>query len=340
VLLALLVLAAGATAAVALSGVIGGGHTTTTRSTPSHVSIPNPLHGLDLGHAEARLTSVGLNPRTVLQSSSQLPNTVLRAVPPGGTTVAYGSTVTLYVSKGQTLVKVPKLKGMTVDDAGTALQAVGLTPTETDVDSLQPKGTVLKQDPVAGQLVNPNSSVAITVSNGPKPVPVPDVRGQDEQMAVANLKLAGLTEGSVDRVDSTTVAAGTVISTDPAGNTESTQGRAVNLLISTGPKKVPMPNVVGATADEAAIKISNAGLVPRAPTFLAVTDPAQDGKVVKTSPAAGIPTREGSSVIIRVGQYTAPTTDTTQTDTTGTGTTQTDTTQTTPGSPATPPATP
>jgi eukaryotic-like serine/threonine-protein kinase len=338
VLLALLVLAAGATAAVALSGVFGGGDATTTKPPPTHVAIPNDLRGLDLGHAEARLTKAGLNPRTVLQASSQAPNTVLRAVPPGGTTVAYGSTVTLYVSKGQTLVTVPPLKGMAVDDAGTALQAVGLTPTETDVDSLQPKGTVIKQDPVAGQLVKPHSSVAITVSNGPKPVPVPDVRGQDEDTAVASLTQAGLTEGNVNRVASATVAAGTVISTDPAGNTESTQGHAVNLLISTGPQKVPMPDVVGDTPEEAASKISNAGLIPRAPTFLAVTDPAQDGKVVKTSPAAGIPAREGSGVIIRVGTYTAPTTDTTQTDTTQTVTTQTVTTPG--GSPTTTPTPP
>jgi eukaryotic-like serine/threonine-protein kinase len=233
---------------------------------------------------------------------------------------------------------VPPLKGMAVDDAGTALQAVGLTPTETDVDSLQPKGTVIKQDPVAGQLVKPHSSVAITVSNGPKPVPVPDVRGQDEDTAVASLTQAGLTEGNVNRVASATVAAGTVISTDPAGNTESTQGHAVNLLISTGPQKVPMPDVVGDTPEEAASKISNAGLIPRAPTFLAVTDPAQDGKVVKTSPAAGIPAREGSGVIIRVGTYTAPTTDTTQTDTTQTVTTQTVTTPG--GSPTTTPTPP
>ena len=341
VLLALLVLAAGATAAFALSGVFGSNSpTTTTQTHPATVAIPNDLRGLDLGHAQAELTRAGLTSRTVQQSSPQTTNTVLRAVPPGGTTVAYGSTVTLYVSKGQTLVTVPPLKGMTVDAAGSALQAVGLTPTETDVDSLQPKGTVLKQDPVAGQLVKPHSSVAITVSNGPKPVPVPDVRGQDEQTATSNLVAAGLKEGTVNRVASTTVTAGAVISTDPAGNTESTQGTAVNLLISTGPPKVTMPNVIGDTPEVAATKISNAGLIPRAPTFLAVTDPAEDGKVVKTSPSAGVRPQQGASVIIRVGQYTPPSTDTTQTDTTNTDTTNTDTTQTPPGPSGTPPATP
>jgi serine/threonine-protein kinase len=320
---------------VALSGVFGsGGTTTTTQTHPATVAIPNDLRGLDLGHAQARLTKVGLRPRTALQSSAQLPNTVLRAVPPGGTTVAYGSTVTLYVSKGENLVKVPTVKGMAVDDAGTALQQVGLTPAETDVASLQPKGTVLTQDPVAGQLVKPHSSVAITVSNGPQPVSVPDVRGQDEDMAVSNLQAVGLKEGSVNHVASDTVTAGTVISTDPAGNTESTEGTTVDLLISTGPKKVPMPDVIGDTPEDAASKISDAGLIPRAPTFLDVTDPAQDGKVVKTSPSAGIPSRVGTSVIIRVGTYTAPTTDTTQTDTTQTDTTQTDTT---PGGGSTPP---
>ncbi len=73
-----------------------------------------------------------------------------------------------------------------------------------------------------------------------------------------------------------------------------------------------MPDVIGDTPEEAAAKITNQGLIPRAPTSSPSPTPSEDGKVVKTSPAAGIPSREGTSVIIRVGMYTAQTTDTTQ----------------------------
>jgi eukaryotic-like serine/threonine-protein kinase len=326
VLLALLVLAAGAVTAVALSGVIGGGGSGTTQSTAARVTIPNTLRGLDQGHAQARLTALGLKSTIQTESSSVDPGVVLRAAPPGGSSVAAGSTVTLYVSKGPNLVTVPKLKGLTVDDATAALQAKGLTPNETNTNSLQPKGTVIAQDPVAGQLVAPKASVAITVSDGPKQVNVPDVRGEDEPTARANLEAAGLAEGKVTPLPSNTATARTVISTDPASNTQTAQGTHVDIVISTGPPKILMPNVIGETADQAATDIQNAGLTPRTPSTRTVTDPAQDGKVLATSPKAGVPSRQGTPVIIVVGSYVAPSTDTTSTDTTSTDTTSTDTT--------------
>ncbi len=77
-----------------------------------------------------------------------------------------------------------------------------------------------------------------------------------------------------------------------------------------------MPDVVGEPPDQAATEIQNKGLIPRAPSSVPVTDPAQDGKVLTTSPRAGILSREGTPVIIVVGSYVPTNTDTTKTDTT------------------------
>ncbi|MEO9176174.1 MAG: PASTA domain-containing protein, partial [Gaiellales bacterium] len=330
VLLALLVLAAGGVTAVALSGVIGGGGGT-TGTTVASVTIPNGLRGLDEGHAQARLEALNLKVRMAQEFSPALPpGVVLRASPPGGARVASGSTVTLYVSKGASLVAVPALKGHTLADATAALKAKKLTSVETNENSLEPKGTVIAQDPAAGQLVAPNTSVAITVSDGPKQVNVPDVRGEDLLTARTNLEAVGLAEGTVTRASSTTDTLNTVISTNPAGNTQAPQGMHVDIVISTGPPKISMPDVIGETAEQAAIDIQNAGLQPKPPSTRTVTDPAQDGKVLATSPRAGIPSRQGTPVIIVVGSYTAPTTDTTPTVTTPTVTTPTDTTPTPP----------
>jgi serine/threonine-protein kinase len=232
--------------------------------------------------------------------------------------------VTLYVSKGQNQVTVPKLTGTMVDDASTTLTGLKLTPAQTDSDSLQPKGTVIDQSPVAGSVLPPGGTVTLTVSTGPKPVEVPDVRGQDQGMAVENLKSHGLTIGHISTQSSMTVASGTVISTDPAANTQSTEGTAVDMIISTGFPKVVMPNVIGESPESAASDIQTAGLVPRQPSIVQVTDPQQDGVVIKTSPKAGITPRQGSRVIIVVGQYTPPG-DTTTTDTNTTTTPDTTT---------------
>ena len=301
------------------------------RPRPTTVAVPSDLVGKDQVTAQNELTRLGLKPAIRGLASSQQPGNVLRVDPSGGSVVKLGSTVTLFVSTGLKLATVPSLKGMTVQQATAALTARGLRyGDETDTNDLATAGTVIKQDPVAGSTAPRGSSVAVTVSSGPKQVGVPDLRGEDLPTAKANLE-AGRTAGSGTSTTRRRRASRSTRSSAPTRQRprSSPQGSAVNLLFSSGIPKVSMPNVVGETADQAAQDIQTAGLVPRTPSPIAVTDPAQDGVVQKTSPSAGTMARAGSSVIIRVGSYTAPTTDTTTTDTT---------TTTTP--PATPPSSP
>jgi eukaryotic-like serine/threonine-protein kinase len=321
VLLALLVLAAGAVAAVALTGVLGGDNTN-TNTTPLVVRIPNHLVGMGQTAATSELESRGLKVSAVQLASGKEPGTVLRVSPPGGQQVNTGSTVKLFISKGQDTKTVPKITDMTLDDARALLAQHGLTlGDQTEKNDLAVAGTVIAQDPAAGAVAAVDSPVNVTVSKGPKDVTVPDLTGQDEQTAQTNLKGAGLKEGAVRRAPSTAQPAGTVVSTDPAGDTQAPEGSPVDLLLSTGPPKVTMPEVYGKSTADAIQAIQDAGLVPRTPSTFPTNDQALDGTVRKTSPQPGTPVRAGSSVIISVYAYTAPTTDTTTTDTTTTDTT-------------------
>jgi eukaryotic-like serine/threonine-protein kinase len=316
VLLALLVLAAGAVAAVALTGVIGGDKTN-TNTTPPVVRIPNNLVGTGETAATSKLESLGLKVTPVQEASAKDPGTVLRVAPPGGQQVNTGSSVRLFVSKGQDTKTVPKITGMTIADATALLTQHSLTlGNQTEKNDLAIAGTVIAQDPAAGAIAPVNSSVNVTVSKGPNSVNVPDLTGQDEQTAQANLKTAKLTEGAVHHAPSTAQPAGTVVSTDPAADTQAPEGSPVILVLSTGPPKVTMPEVYGKSAADAAQAIQDAGLVPRTPSTFPTNDPALDGTVRKTSPQPGKRVTEGSSVIISIYAYTAPTTDTTTTDTT------------------------
>ena len=60
-------------------------------------------------------------------SSSVASGQVTRTEPGNGTTVAAGSTVKIWVSKGTESVSVPDLSGMNASQAQTALSSVGLT---------------------------------------------------------------------------------------------------------------------------------------------------------------------------------------------------------------------
>jgi beta-lactam-binding protein with PASTA domain len=324
VLLVLLVLAAGAVAAVALSGVLGGGGGNTGTTTAKQAKVPNDLVGKDQIAAQDELTNLGLKYAIKGQNSSVDPGNVLRAVPRSGSTVNAGSTVTLYVSTGVKLVTVPSLKGMTKPQAKAALQGRDLVyGDETQTNDLAAAGTIIKQAPLAGSTAAKGSSVAVTISSGPKLVGVPDLRGEDIQTATANLEQVGLKVGTTSQAPSADQPAKTIISTDPPADTQKPEGSAVNLLFSSGAPKVPMPDVIGKPVADAIQAIQDAGLVPRTPTPIAVNDPGQDGLVQLTSPAAGVMSRVGTPVHIRVGAFAAPTTDTTSTDTTSTDTTAT-----------------
>ena len=74
------------------------------------------------------------------------------AIPPGGSQVPVGSTVTLIVSSGPELVTVPDVKGMTEADAQAALTDAGLRRSRSTSDAATPDPAHGRQGhrPVAG----------------------------------------------------------------------------------------------------------------------------------------------------------------------------------------------
>ncbi len=66
------------------------------------------------------------------------------------------------------LVKVPDVRGQSLEEASSTLQDAGLTVDQEydTAESSEPKGTVLSTDPPAGSEVEEGTSVALTVSSG------------------------------------------------------------------------------------------------------------------------------------------------------------------------------
>ena len=121
------------------------------------------------------------------------------------------------------------------------------------------------------------------VSAGPPPVTVPDVVGQTQTVAETNLVEADLSVGTISNASSATVAAGIVLSQNPAAGASVPQGTAIALVVSTGPS---VPNVVNLAQAVATSAIVNAGLsvgnITSAPSG---SVPA--GSVISQNPAAG-----------------------------------------------------
>lgn len=193
---------------------------------------------------------------------------------------------------------VPNVVTRPVAEAVQALRDAGLAPVTEEVanDQVAP-GIVFDQDPPAGTRVKRGATVRLKVSAGAPPVLVPAVVGTALDDARDVLSGAGL---AIDvRLEaSDTEPAGQVLAQDPAAGTEVPRGTTVTLTVSSGKPKVPVPDVAGKDATEAANILGQQGF--RVRTQREPSDTVAEGSVIRTDPPAGSEAEKGSTVTIVV----------------------------------------
>ncbi len=97
--------------------------------------------------------------------------TVMSQSPEGGEKGKTGDTVTITVSQGVENAKVPTVTSMSQDEAANALSAEGFAvTTDTAYSDSVPEGSVIAQNPAAGEYAQKGASVNITISQGPETV--------------------------------------------------------------------------------------------------------------------------------------------------------------------------
>ena len=128
---------------------------------PAPRSIPDDLVGLSCDEAVARLTELRLTSMCSDEySDSVLAAEVIRTEPAAGAEVPVTDPVTVWVSLGPEPVEVPSVIGSTVDGAESTLTAGDLRVCD-GVDG-PPNGTVIGQNPIAGELALPGSCVELS----------------------------------------------------------------------------------------------------------------------------------------------------------------------------------
>lgn len=184
------------------------------------------------------------------------PGEIMHQNPEAGIMVRRDADVELLVNGGVEKVTVPDVVSdhMTMEDAQKAMEDAGLhSKVENVADDEVEAGRVVSTDPAAGAEVDAGTTVTLRVSSGPaeKMVTVPEgLVGDLLYNVTAKLEDAGLTVGNIDRDDSSTEAADTVISVTPSSGSEVSEGTSVNIVVSSGansPKvlsySVPLPSV-------------------------------------------------------------------------------------------------
>ncbi|MGB0098685.1 MAG: Stk1 family PASTA domain-containing Ser/Thr kinase [Nocardioides sp.] len=213
-----------------------------------YTSTPGVL-GLSKADAAAELTDAGLEVEWGERAYSEtVPSGRVVATDPGpGAKVADGGTVTVTLSRGKERYDVPRLKGMSEDEAQDALSDTNLgygTTTEKWSDTV-PAGQVIGSTPKAGQTLRPNTAVDLVVSKGPKPVKLKDWVGKPVDDAMSWLDSKGIAGKVTGEEFSDTVRDGSIISMDPSGGTTLYRGDEVSFVVSKGPELIKVPSVRG-----------------------------------------------------------------------------------------------
>jgi beta-lactam-binding protein with PASTA domain len=230
----------------------------------THVPVPRDTVVPDLYGRTPNLVSAALETsrlrlgRVVQDSSDQV--TAGRAFhqdPPAGTRVGLGRAVDVWYSLGahQTLdtVSVPSIEGRSITDARLILRRRNLTLGRVSTEYRHgADGTIVHQEPHAGETAHRNDAVDATVVVAPPLIPVPRVVGLSRGDARATIERAGLDVGAISIITRSGATA-TIDSQRPAADARVEPHMLIDLVEADAPivRRGIVPSLMGKTQAEA-----------------------------------------------------------------------------------------
>ena len=198
-------------------------------------------------------------------------------------------------------IAVADVTNQPFDSGKATLEAQKLLVTKAyETSDTVPADSIIRTDPVAGTKVPPNTAITVYVSTGKNTVGMPDLTGLDETAATSALQAAGLTLGQITQVNSATVKAGLVVSSDPMPNSQVPAGTVVNLSVSNGQVMVPDVRNLDIADAQARLTAVEVGLSVSIESKVACVAPQKPGSVVldQSIPAGQAP--QGSAIVLYV----------------------------------------
>jgi serine/threonine-protein kinase len=203
-------------------------------------TVPDVV-GRSRDDAVAALVDADLKANVVGVNSNEPVDQVLAQGMKAGTEVVVGTTVRINVSKGPKPISVPNVVGSPFESAQSQLQGLNFAVAREDVESAEPAGVVVDQDPAAGTQQAKGSVITLQVSSGPATSQVPDVTSQTEAQARAQLQRAGFQVQVVEEIVADQNLDGKVLSQDPEGGTDAEEGTTVVIVVGRFEAAPPPP---------------------------------------------------------------------------------------------------
>jgi serine/threonine-protein kinase len=156
---------------------------------------------------------------------------------------------------------------------------------------------------LVGLLAGVAVAAVLLLTQSSKSVTVPSVTGQTERAAEATLRAAGL-NAQPSLAPSATVHGGLVISQTPVAGAVAKKGARVGIVVSEGPRTVPLMDVTGLTEAKAMATLRGAHFKTK--TKLEASKTVEAGHVIATTPSAETEVQEGSAITLLVSSGPAP----------------------------------
>ena len=228
-----------------------------------------------------------------------------------------GQKVKVVVSKGVRQATVPAdildATSASGKDPINALKKAGFdnveqTTASDDTYSMEvPQGALLSLSVDPGATLPHNTTITVTVSQGPKPVTMPNIVGKtkdEAQQTMDDLKLtANWTESFDDKIPQ-----GQEISTSVSSGNTLHWGDSVDVVVSKGPETITLPNYVGQKASDAKAALEKLGFTVKVSSQLTL-NASHYTKAASLEPAGGTEVRirdeNGTPTTITLKMYSS-----------------------------------
>jgi beta-lactam-binding protein with PASTA domain len=205
-------------------------------------------------------------------------------------------------------VKAPDVVGTKLRAARTALTASArdaelpvpkLKVVDRSYSESAPAGAIIAQDPPEGDRITGNGALLVSVSRGSAYADVPSVTGLTGADGYALLERRGFTP-SRSYAPSAQIEAWHAIETDPASGARIKRPARVQLVVSTGPPRLPVPALRGLDVNAASEALRDVGFTPAVEQRPSTT--SEPGALLSVHPAPGARVPLGSTVTLVVAR--------------------------------------
>lgn len=163
---------------------------------------------------------------------------VIETDPKAGLSRVKGTEIDLIVSLGDEKVVINDYTGKQFNQVSSVISEYFKDVKVVEEYSNQPEGTIISQDPEPGEeVVAKDTVITLTVSKGKQVGTVADLTGFNQSAMKEYEKNTGFKIHIAGEIHSEDIPAGSVVSQDPAANSQLEVGETINVIVSKGPEE-------------------------------------------------------------------------------------------------------